>query len=294
MAPAPTTWASTRWCGAARIRPAPRTRSPTEKVCASRCHWTCTTSASHTAKAAAQRSHGRVTAVGASGSVRTTSTNSATADAATVAVSSDDPLGGTQSKLARATADPLSPATPFVDPSSPPLRPSSRRTSDVRDQGHRRHQRAPPRPAHIPGPSVIHLDSSVRCPGATAHAGPASIAGPGCTPGQAVTCRTRLHCRDQRLRHSPDQLMPDQVMPDQVMPDQVMPDQVMPPVMPTRSCPTRSCRTRSCRPGHAGPGHPDQSCRDRSCPTTSCRSSCAVRASARCGVDALPRTSISP
>ena len=42
----PTTWAITRSRGVARSRPAARTRSPMEKVCASRCHWTWTTSAS--------------------------------------------------------------------------------------------------------------------------------------------------------------------------------------------------------------------------------------------------------
>src|SRR5215203_5683405 len=59
-----------------------------ENVCASRCHWTCTTRASATTKPAAQSTHGRVSAVGAPGSVRTTTTNSATATAATEAVSS--------------------------------------------------------------------------------------------------------------------------------------------------------------------------------------------------------------
>ena len=53
-----------------------------EKVCASRCHWTWTTSASLTAKAAAQSTHGRVTAVGPAAS--DDETNSATAIAATV------------------------------------------------------------------------------------------------------------------------------------------------------------------------------------------------------------------
>src|SRR5829696_243227 len=84
----PSTWAITSSRGVARSRPAPRTRSPMENVCASRCHWTCTTRASATAKAAAQSTHGRVSAVGAPGSVRTTMTNSATAIAATEAVSS--------------------------------------------------------------------------------------------------------------------------------------------------------------------------------------------------------------
>ena len=84
----PSTWAITSSCGVARSRPAPRTRSPMENVCASRCHWTWTTSASLIVKAAAQSTHGRVRAVGAPGSVRTTMTNSATAIAATEAVSS--------------------------------------------------------------------------------------------------------------------------------------------------------------------------------------------------------------
>src|SRR3954453_22881533 len=84
----PSTWAMTRSRGVARSRPAPRTRSPMENVCASRCHWTWTTSASLIVKAAAQSTHGRVRAVGAPGSVRTTMTNSATAIAAREAVSS--------------------------------------------------------------------------------------------------------------------------------------------------------------------------------------------------------------
>jgi hypothetical protein len=58
-----------------------------EKLCASRFHWTCTTSASVTAKAAAQSAHGRFRAVGAPGSEPTTTTNSVTAAAATAAVS---------------------------------------------------------------------------------------------------------------------------------------------------------------------------------------------------------------
>src|SRR3954453_4531412 len=59
-----------------------------EKLCASRFHCQWTTSTSPRAKAAAQSTHGRFRAVGAPGSTRTTMTNSATAAAATVAVSS--------------------------------------------------------------------------------------------------------------------------------------------------------------------------------------------------------------
>jgi hypothetical protein len=84
----PRTAAPTSSCGVARSRPAASTRSPIENVCASRCHWTCTTSASLRTNAAAQSTHGRVRAVGAPGSGRTTTTNSATATAATEAVSS--------------------------------------------------------------------------------------------------------------------------------------------------------------------------------------------------------------
>src|SRR3954469_22675150 len=64
------------------------TRSLTEKVCASRLIWTCTGSASLIAKAAAQNTHGRVSAVGAPGSGRTTTTNSAAATAASTTVNS--------------------------------------------------------------------------------------------------------------------------------------------------------------------------------------------------------------
>src|SRR5829696_5498038 len=84
----PSTWATTSSRGVARSSPPARTRSPMENVCASRCHWTWTTRASLTTKATAQSTHGRVSAVGAPGSVRTTTTNSATAIAAREAVSS--------------------------------------------------------------------------------------------------------------------------------------------------------------------------------------------------------------
>src|SRR3954452_16445169 len=87
-APAPTTSAVTRWPGAARRRAAASTRSPMEKLWASCFHCQWTTNTSPRAKAAAQSTHGRFRAVGAPGSTRTTMTNSVTAAAATVAVSS--------------------------------------------------------------------------------------------------------------------------------------------------------------------------------------------------------------
>src|SRR3954453_1550847 len=87
-APAPTTSAVTRWPGAARRRAAASTRSPMENLWASCFHCQWTTNTSPRAKAAAQSTHGRFRAVGAPGSTRTTMTNSVTAAAATVAVSS--------------------------------------------------------------------------------------------------------------------------------------------------------------------------------------------------------------
>src|SRR3954463_14694732 len=87
-APAPTTSAVSRWPGAARRRAAASTRSPMEKLWASCFHCQWTTNTSPRAKAAAQSTHGRFRAVGARGSTRTTMTNSVTAAAATVAVSS--------------------------------------------------------------------------------------------------------------------------------------------------------------------------------------------------------------
>src|SRR4051812_1732451 len=87
-APAPSAIAVTSWTGVARNRPTASTRSPMEKLWASRFHCQCTTSTSPAAKAAAQSTHGRFRAVGAPVSERTTMTNSATAATATVAVSS--------------------------------------------------------------------------------------------------------------------------------------------------------------------------------------------------------------
>src|SRR3954452_1112038 len=87
-APAPSAIAVTSWVGVARNRATASTRSPMEKLCASRFHCQCTTSTSPRAKAAPHSTHGRFRAVGAAGSERTTMTNSATAATATVAVSS--------------------------------------------------------------------------------------------------------------------------------------------------------------------------------------------------------------
>src|SRR6476660_1516417 len=78
-----------------------------EKVCASRCHWTWTTSASLAAKAAAHSTHGRDTAVGAAGSSRTTMTNSDTATAAKVAVSSMIRWDGPRRNVRTRAATPL-------------------------------------------------------------------------------------------------------------------------------------------------------------------------------------------
>src|SRR3954470_11871948 len=87
-APAPSAIAVTSCTGVARNRPTASTRSPMEKLWASRFHCQWTTSTSPAAKAAAQSTHGRFRAVGAPVSERTTMTNSATAATATVAVSS--------------------------------------------------------------------------------------------------------------------------------------------------------------------------------------------------------------
>src|SRR3954468_8627768 len=59
-----------------------------EKGCRSRCHGTWTTATSLAANATAHSTHGRFRAVGAVGRCRTTTTNSATATAATARVSS--------------------------------------------------------------------------------------------------------------------------------------------------------------------------------------------------------------
>src|SRR3954469_8315496 len=94
----PTTWATTRWLGVVRTRPAASTRSLTEKVCESFLTWTWTGNASLIAKATAHTTHGRdtagggagrgETAVGGSGSGWRTTANSAVATAARAAVKS--------------------------------------------------------------------------------------------------------------------------------------------------------------------------------------------------------------